>query len=258
MEDCFVIQPFDKDKFDKRFTDIFEPAIIAANLQPYRVDQDPFVRVPIDHIEDGIRKARICFAEISTDNPNVWYELGYAFARDKDVVMVCSEERQNKFPFDIQHKHIITYKTSSISDYESLGKNITDKLQAFLQKSKKVQSIIDTPVKESEGLQQHEVTMMFLILENQMTEEESVSVYNLQTDMERAGFTKAASNLALRELKRKGLVDTFKENSDYNNGEYLACRLSQLGEEWLRHNQDKIEFKKVIPSGRGDGNSLPF
>lgn len=258
MEDCFVIQPFDKDKYDKRFTEIFEPAIIAANLQPYRVDRDPFVRVPIDHIEDGIRKARICFAEISTDNPNVWYELGYAFARDKDVVMVCSEERQNKFPFDIQHKHIITYKTSSISDYESLGKNITDKLKAFLQKSIKVQSIIDTPVKESEGLQQHEVTMMFLILENQMTVEDSVSVYNLQGDMERAGFTKAASNLALRELKRKGLVETFKEYSDYNNGEYLACKLSSLGEGWLRENQDKIEFKKVIPSGRGSGDSLPF
>jgi hypothetical protein len=258
MEDCFVIQPFDKDKYDKRFTEIFEPAIIDASLQPYRVDRDPFVRVPIDHIEDGIRKARICFAEISTDNPNVWYELGYAFARDKDVVMVCSEERQNKFPFDIQHKHIITYKTSSISDYESLGRNITNKLKAFLQKSIKVQNIIDTPVKESEGLQQHEVTMMFLILENQMTEEDSVSVFNLQSDMERAGFTKAASNLALRELKRKGLVDTFKEYSEYNNGEYLACRLLQSGEGWLRHNQDKIEFKRVIPTGRGGGDSLPF
>lgn len=258
MEECFVIQPFDKDKYDKRFTEIFEPAILGASLQPYRVDRDPYVRVPIDHIEDGIKKSRICFAEISTDNPNVWYELGYAFARDKDVVMVCSEERQNKFPFDIQHKHIITYKTSSISDFESLGKNITVKLLAFLEKSIKVQSIIDTPVKESEGLQQHEVTMMLLILENQITEEDSVSVYNLQSDMERAGFTKAASNLALRELKRKGLVDTFKEYSDFNNGEYHACRLSQSGEEWLRNNQDKIEFKWSLPRGRGDGGSLPF
>ena len=41
MEDCFVIQPFDKDKYDKRFTEIFEPAIIASDLKPYRVDRDP-------------------------------------------------------------------------------------------------------------------------------------------------------------------------------------------------------------------------
>src|SRR5688572_23639351 len=146
MDTCFVIQPFDRDKYDKRFTDIFEPAIIAADLVPYRVDRDASVRVPIDHIEDGIRKAKICFAEVSTDNPNVWYELGYAFARERDVVMVCSEERQNKFPFDIQHKHIISYKTSSISDYENLGKSITEKLKAFLQKKIKVESLIDTPI----------------------------------------------------------------------------------------------------------------
>lgn len=27
MEKCFVIQPFDNDKFDKRVEDIFKPAI---------------------------------------------------------------------------------------------------------------------------------------------------------------------------------------------------------------------------------------
>jgi hypothetical protein len=98
MNTCFVIQPFDKDKFDQRYTETFEPAIIAAGLEPYRVDRDPSVRIPIEQIEDGIRNSRICFAEITLDNPNVWYELGFAFASGKDVVMV-TEERQ-KFPFD--------------------------------------------------------------------------------------------------------------------------------------------------------------
>ena len=107
----FVIQPFDKDKFDKRYNDIFEPAIKAAGHEPYRVDRDPSVRIPIEQIEDGIKKSALCFAELTSDNPNVWYELGYAFAMDKDVVMI-TEERQ-KFPFDIQHRQIINYKTSS-------------------------------------------------------------------------------------------------------------------------------------------------
>jgi len=30
---CFIIQPF-----DKRYTDIFEPAIKSVELEPYRVD----------------------------------------------------------------------------------------------------------------------------------------------------------------------------------------------------------------------------
>src|SRR5687767_12595358 len=99
MGTCFVIQPFDKGKFDKRFTDVFKPAIEKANLVPYRVDEDSSVRVPIETIEKGIRQSHLCFADITLDNPNVWYELGYAFACNKDVILICSDERKTDFPF---------------------------------------------------------------------------------------------------------------------------------------------------------------
>jgi len=91
MPTCFVNQPFDNGKFDKRYADTFYPAIEESDREPYRVDQDPRVAIPIEAIEEGIRDAAICFADITTDNPNVWYELGYAFAAGKAVVMVCSE-----------------------------------------------------------------------------------------------------------------------------------------------------------------------
>src|SRR5437879_2863649 len=96
MATCFVIQPFDGGKFDKRFEDVFCPAIRAAGLEPYRVDRDPNVTVPIDSIEEGIRSATACLADITTDNPNVWYELGFSFATGRPVVMVSAEERQGK------------------------------------------------------------------------------------------------------------------------------------------------------------------
>ena len=81
MPTCFVIQPFDDGgKFDKRFQDNLQPALKDAGLDAYRVDLDPSVDVPIDAIESRIRDAAICLADITTDNPNVWYELGYAFA----------------------------------------------------------------------------------------------------------------------------------------------------------------------------------
>ena len=145
MNTCFVIQPFDKGKFDQRYTDIFEPAIKASGLEPYRVDRDPSVRIPIEQIEDGIKKSKLCFAEITLDNPNIWYELGYAFAKGKDVIMV-TEERE-KFPFDIQHRQIINYKTTSKSDYEKLELNITEKITALLNLQKSVAEIIINPIK---------------------------------------------------------------------------------------------------------------
>lgn len=242
MDTCFIIQPFDKDKFDQRYTDIFEPAIKSAGLEPYRVDRDPTVRIPIEQIEEGIKTSKICFAEITMDNPNVWYELGFAFASGKDIVMV-TEERQ-KFPFDIQHRHVINYKTNSKSDYERLEINIKERIIGLLGKQQSVKKIIDSPVKESEGLKPHEFTLLLLLMENQLSNEESVSIYVLNNDMEKAGFNPIATSISIRELKRKGLIETLKEYSNYNNEQYLTCKLTESGENWILNNQDKIEFRK--------------
>jgi len=130
MDKCFIIQPFNT-RFNQRYEEVFKPAIIEAGLEPYRIDQDLSTRVPIESIEKGIKESLLCFAEISTDNPNVWYELGFAFACKKDVVMVCSDERQDNFPFDIRHKQIIKYGTNSVSDFEKLKETIVKKINAY-------------------------------------------------------------------------------------------------------------------------------
>jgi len=71
MATCFVIQPFDGGAYDKRYKDVYAPAIVAAGYEPYRVDHDASVSVPIESIEAGIRNAMVCLADISEENPNV-------------------------------------------------------------------------------------------------------------------------------------------------------------------------------------------
>lgn len=71
MPTCFVIQPFDKGQYDKRYKDLLEPAIREAGLTPYRVDEDPSVVIPIDDIENKIRESEICLADVTTNNPNI-------------------------------------------------------------------------------------------------------------------------------------------------------------------------------------------
>jgi hypothetical protein len=260
MGKCFVIQPFDNDKFDKRFVDIFEPAIIKADFEAYRIDKDLSVRIPIDDIEKGISESVICFAEITTDNPNVWYELGFAFACNKDVVMVCSDERQGKFPFDIQHRHVITYKTSSTSDFNTLGDTITRKINALLTKSKTVKQLNTTPVIETEGLKGHEIALLILMMENQVSAEDSTSIFSLKNEMNKAGYTDIATSVGIKTLVKNGMVETFKEFDHWNNGqEYLACRLTTIGEGWILSNQDQLQFRKTInASSNATDVELPF
>src|SRR5215207_7751225 len=117
---CFVIQPFDGGPFDKRFEDVFAPAISAAGIIPYRVDRDPAVRIPIEDIERKIYDADICLADITTDNPHVWFALGIALACGIEVVLVCSKSRTSAFPFDVRHRAIITYFTDSSRDFDEL------------------------------------------------------------------------------------------------------------------------------------------
>lgn len=260
MSKCFVIQPFDNGKFDKRYVDIFEPAIKKADFEPYRIDNDLSVRIPIDEIEKGISESSICFAEITTDNPNVWYELGFAFACDKDVIMVCSEERQGKFPFDIQHRHIITYKTSSTSDFNNLEDTITRKIKAFQQKTKTVKQLSATPVVETEGLKGHEIALLILIMENQLSTEDSTSVYGLKHEMNKSGYTDIATSVGLRSLTKNGMVETFRTTDNYNNNEeYIACRLTEKGENWILSNQDQLQFRQSNTKQKPDPvDDLPF
>lgn len=132
---CFVIQPFDKGKFDNRYRDVIKPAIESCGFDAYRVDEDYSVEIPISSIETKIKGASFVIAEITTDNPNVWFELGYALAHSKLVIMLCSDERKSNFPFDIRHRNILTYRTESPSDFEEYEKRLKDTIIARCLKS---------------------------------------------------------------------------------------------------------------------------
>jgi hypothetical protein len=258
MEKCFVIQPFDNDKFDKRFIDIFEPAIIKAEFEAYRIDKDLSVRIPIDQIEKGILESAICFAEITSDNPNVWYELGFAFACHKDVIMVCSDERQGKFPFDIQHRHVITYKTSSTSDFTSLEDTITRKIKAFQQKTKTIKQLSITPVIETEGLKGHEIALLILIMENQISTEISTSIFGLKYAMNKSGYTDIATSVGIRTLTKNGMIETFNEYNNDTGEEDYSCKLTDKGEGWILSNQDQLQFRKSQNNQPLTEDELPF
>jgi hypothetical protein len=73
----------------------------------------PRSSIPIDDIEKGIREEAAGFEEITSDKPNVWWELGYAFPSPKPLVMVCERNAREKVPFDIRRR-ILYYNRSPL------------------------------------------------------------------------------------------------------------------------------------------------
>jgi len=132
MKYCFVMQPFDGDKYDKRFDEIIKPTVESLGYLAYRIDRDSTADILIESIEHKIKTSDFCIAEISTNNPNVWYELGFACASGKKLIMVCSEERGDQpFPFDVRHCNILTYKTKVPSDFDRYRENLKARIQGL-------------------------------------------------------------------------------------------------------------------------------
>lgn len=104
---CFVMQPFALPLGDY-YEKIFKPAIEKAGLQPVRADAEIFgTGKIIDQVWRGITTAKVLVAELTTRNPNVFYELGLAHALHKPVVLVSSNEAD--VPFDLHHIRVIYY-----------------------------------------------------------------------------------------------------------------------------------------------------
>lgn len=245
MGRCFVMQPFDRSVFDKRYDDVFAPAIREVGLEAYRVDRDPSVSIPIDDIENGIKRSEICLAEITTDNPNVWFELGLAIAVPKEVVLVCSEERTSRFPFDVQHRNIIRYKSESPQDFEKLKVQIKERIIAILKKQKEIGTASSiSPITQTEGLSQHEIVALVTVMQNGFISANGVSAYTIKEDMNNAGFTDIAVSLALGSLGKKDMVATQTAIDEQYGHEYRVYVVQRKGEEWLLANQDKLVLRQ--------------
>lgn len=246
---CFVMQPFDKGKFDKRYTDVFERAIKAAGLQPYRVDRDPSVNIPIEDIQRGIEQASVCFVEITTDNPNVWFELGFAIGVRKPVCLVCSSERTTPFPFDVRHRNIVTYDVGSSSDFDKLKGDITKRLDAILKSERSLDALASNPpTKSAHGLKPYELAAVAIIAADAQEN------WQLRNAMEKTGFNNLATSIALERLKKRGMIAEVSGEDD--RGEpYRMIQLTPLGREWLLENEDLFEL--LTPAAQNE-RDIPF
>ena len=239
---CCVFQPFDGGDFDKRFDEILVPAIEASGMEPYRVDRDAATTIPIETLHREIRSAVICVADITTLNPNVMYELGYAIAAGKDVVLVSGPATE-KFPFDIQHRTVIRYSLGSPGDFKKLETGITSRLNALLGKQAKTNEIVTaSPVKSSDGLQPHEMTALALIMASGDSREDEVGAWTLKQEMNKAGYSDIGTRLSLARLVRIGLAES-RMDEDINGRPLVVYRVTEAGESWLLDNQSKLQVR---------------
>jgi len=121
----FVLMPF-----DDAFRDIYELGIkevaTALSLRCERVDEIQFNDSILEQIYKGISAADIVVADMTDRNANVFYEVGYAHALHKDVVLLT--QRLEDIPFDLKSHNHIVYR----GHIHRLREQLTKRLEAWL------------------------------------------------------------------------------------------------------------------------------
>jgi hypothetical protein len=110
------------------FSEIIEPTAKACGYEIYSFDRNCAEGFAVDTAEKLISACDVCIADISTDNPNVWYEIGYAYAAEKRVILLCSDERDTPYPFSISHRYILMYNTKTLTNTGALKNNLQRRL----------------------------------------------------------------------------------------------------------------------------------
>lgn len=115
---AFVAMPY-RPKWSKAVEAVVQAAAHESNFiaRVSRNSEKPGLIT--SQIWNEIRRAEVVIADISGENPNVFYELGLAHALGKEVILLS--QKVSKPPFDIASARLLHYRTG---DLPSLAKRL--------------------------------------------------------------------------------------------------------------------------------------
>lgn len=118
---ALVLMPFDS-KFDDVYRIGIQETATKMGFRAERLDDQIFREGMMERLYQQIDEADLIIADMSTKSANVFYEVGYADAREKLCILITAQA--SDIPFDLKHRRHIVYG-------ESLGR-LRQKLQEDL------------------------------------------------------------------------------------------------------------------------------
>src|SRR5262249_21719144 len=103
----FVAMPF-SDEFDDIYYYAIEPAVNAAGFLCERADTRSFSGDILDWLKGRIQTAALVIADLTTANPNVYLEVGYAWGFKRPTILLTRD--LNDLKFDVRGQRCVIYK----------------------------------------------------------------------------------------------------------------------------------------------------
>ena len=119
-EDCFIICPLGEEKSperihsDKLLNHVFKPILDANQYNTVRADQVSKAGLITTQIINCIIESELVIADLTDQNPNVFYELALRHATNKPYIQVITKGQ--RIPFDLRGIRTIAIDVQDLDD----------------------------------------------------------------------------------------------------------------------------------------------
>lgn len=115
---CFILMPFGEKKagdgrtvnFDSVYEQLIKPAVIAADLEPLRADEEIAGGVIHKAMFERLILCEFAVADLTTANANVFYELGLRHAVRPAATQLLFADGWGQLPFDVNLLRALPYR----------------------------------------------------------------------------------------------------------------------------------------------------
>jgi hypothetical protein len=123
---AFVVMQF-TDEYNDLYKEVIRPVVEEYGYECERADEAHTTNPILQDIIQSIKESSVIVADITPNNPNVFYEVGYAHAIEKPTILLCDRKRE-RLPFDISGFRTLFY------DNTIAGKSAVEKsLKKYLE-----------------------------------------------------------------------------------------------------------------------------
>lgn len=244
-EYCFVILPA-SDRFQEYYRDIYAPAIRAAGLEPKRAGDLNRPGMLLKELWTFIEEAEVILADLTPVpvskgkkelDAGVFYELGWAHALSKPVILVSGESET--IPADLQTMNVIEYDQSRTKWDTKLQEELKTVIKATLENPKdSILPIVGIKKKASEAKviekKAKELTLKSKIFQEMEAEEEQ---------QDQSGL--AVLKQQLDELKKEIRDSKASENTSQNPVTWPADLLKKV-RQMLKNGASKLDIYREL------------
>lgn len=126
---AFVVMEF-AEPYDNLYSQVIKRVCEARGLEVVRADEIYGPGIIIGDVINRINQAQVIIADITPTNANVFFEVGYAFALLKPIVLLARRDNgAETLPFDVSAFRVLFYEDSIMGKArveEGLGRHLRE------------------------------------------------------------------------------------------------------------------------------------